>query len=123
MFRVLSDIHLGSDSVRIVPITRNIIKQDPFSIYVGFGSVRIHFYRIGFDSGFRVQFICPARVKCFELEILVILQSEAFICFINLPEPLRTVSRIGKKRNSTEQFWSCQIQLQTSFNNSKYYSE
>ena len=60
MFRVLSDIHLDSGSVRIIPITRNTTKQDPFGIYVGFGSVRIHFYRIGFSSGFRVRFICPA---------------------------------------------------------------
>ena len=60
MFRVLSDIHLDSGSVRIIPITRNTTKQDPFGIYVGFGSVRIHFYRIRFGSGFRVRFICPA---------------------------------------------------------------
>ena len=60
MFRVLSDIHLGPGSVRIIPITQNTTKQDPFGIYVGFGSVRIHFYRIGFGSGFRVRFICPA---------------------------------------------------------------
>ena len=60
MFRVLSDIHLGSGSVRIISITRNTIKQDPFGIYAGFGSVRIHFYRIGFGSGFRVRFIWPA---------------------------------------------------------------
>ncbi|CAG7896916.1 unnamed protein product, partial [Brassica rapa] len=33
----------GSD----ILITRNTIKQDPFGIYVGFRSVRIHFYRIG----------------------------------------------------------------------------
>ena len=59
MFRVLSDIHLGSGSVRIISITRNTIKQDPFGIYAGFGSVRIHFYRIGFGSRFRVRFICP----------------------------------------------------------------
>ncbi|CAG7861709.1 unnamed protein product, partial [Brassica rapa] len=51
-----------SGSVRIIPITRNTTKQDPFGIYVGFGSVRIHFYRIGFGSGFRVRFICPALV-------------------------------------------------------------
>ncbi|KAL0838335.1 hypothetical protein Bca101_090225 [Brassica carinata] len=61
-FRVLSDIHLGSDSVRIISITRNTIKQDPFGIYTGFGSVRIYFYRIGFGSGFRVRFICPALI-------------------------------------------------------------
>ena len=60
MFRVLSDIHLDSGSVRIISITRNTTKQDPFGIYIGFGSVQIHFYRIGFGSGFRVLFICPA---------------------------------------------------------------
>lgn len=60
MFRVLSDIHLDSGSVRIIPITRNTTKQDPFGIYVGFRSVRIRFYRIGFGSDFRVRFICPA---------------------------------------------------------------
>ena len=60
MFRVLSDIHLDSGSVRIIPITRNTTKQDPFGIYVGFGSVRIHFFRIGFGFDFRVRFICPA---------------------------------------------------------------
>ena len=62
MFRVLSDIHLDSGLVRIIPITRNTKKQDPFGIYVGFESVRIHFYRIGSGSGFRVRFICPALV-------------------------------------------------------------
>ncbi|KAG5400268.1 hypothetical protein IGI04_014875 [Brassica rapa subsp. trilocularis] len=51
MFRVLSDIHLDLGSVRMIPITRNTTKQDPFGIYVVFGSVRIHFYRIGFGSG------------------------------------------------------------------------
>ena len=60
MFRVLSGIHLGSGSVRIILITRNTIKQDPFGIYARFGSVRIHFYRIGFGLSFRVRFICPA---------------------------------------------------------------
>ena len=60
MFRVLSDIYLDSGSVQIILITRNTTKQDPFGIYVGFGSVRIHFYRIGFGSGYRVWFICPA---------------------------------------------------------------
>ena len=60
MFRILSDIHLDSGSVRIIPITQNTTKQDPFGIYFGFGSVQIHFYRIGFGSGFRVWFICPA---------------------------------------------------------------
>ena len=60
MFRILSDIHLDSGSVRIIPITRNTTKQDPFGIYVGFGSVQIHFYRIGFGLGFWVRFICPA---------------------------------------------------------------
>ena len=34
MFRVLSDIHLDSGSVRIIPITRNTTKQDSFGIYV-----------------------------------------------------------------------------------------
>ena len=65
MFRVLSDIHLDSGSVQIVPITRNTTKQDPFGIYVGIGSVRIHFYRIGFGSDYRVRFICPALVRMF----------------------------------------------------------
>ncbi|KAG5388564.1 hypothetical protein IGI04_030105 [Brassica rapa subsp. trilocularis] len=55
MFRVLSDIHLGPGSVRIIPITQCTKKQDPFGIYVGFGSVRIHFHRIGFGSDFRVR--------------------------------------------------------------------
>ena len=63
MFRVLSDIHLDLGSVRIISITRNTTKQDSFGIYVGFGSVRIHFYRIGFGSGFRVRFICPALIQ------------------------------------------------------------
>ena len=45
MFRVLSDIHLDSGSVRIISITRNTTKHDPFGVYVGFGSVRIYFYR------------------------------------------------------------------------------
>ena len=63
MFRVLSDIHLDSGSVRIIPITRNTTKQDLFGIYVGFGSVRIHFYRIVFGLDFRVRFICPALHK------------------------------------------------------------
>ena len=60
MFRVLSDIHLDSGSIRIISITRNTTKQDLFGIYVGFRSVRIHFYRVGFGLGFRVWFICPA---------------------------------------------------------------
>ncbi|KAL0828448.1 hypothetical protein Bca101_052126 [Brassica carinata] len=47
-------------SLRILSITRNTIKHDPFGIYVGFGSVRIHFYRIGFGLDFWVRFICPA---------------------------------------------------------------
>ncbi|WZZ86901.1 hypothetical protein YC2023_115480 [Brassica napus] len=64
MFRVLSDIHLGSGSVWIIPITQNTKKQDPFSIYVGFRSVRIRFYLIGFGSDFRVRFICPALILC-----------------------------------------------------------
>ncbi|KAL0733355.1 hypothetical protein Bca4012_009565 [Brassica carinata] len=62
MFRVLSYIHLNSGSVRIIPITQNTTKQDLFGIYVGFGSVRIHFYRIGIGSDFQVRFICPALV-------------------------------------------------------------
>ncbi|KAG5396846.1 hypothetical protein IGI04_018660 [Brassica rapa subsp. trilocularis] len=45
MFRVLSDIHLDSGSVRIIPITQNTTKQDPFGIYIGFG-----FIFIGSDS-------------------------------------------------------------------------
>ena len=45
IFRVLSGIHLCSDSVRTIPIIQNIIKQDPFAIYVGFG-----FIFIGSDS-------------------------------------------------------------------------
>ena len=48
MFRVLSNIHLSSGSVQMILIIRNTIKQDPFGIYVGFGSVQIHFYRIRF---------------------------------------------------------------------------
>ena len=68
MFRVLSDIHLDSDSVQIIPITQNTTKQDPFGIYVGFGSIRIHFYRIGFGSGFRVRFICPALEVTMEIK-------------------------------------------------------
>ena len=67
MFRVLSDIHLDLGSVRIIPITRNTTKQDPFGIYVGFGSVRIHFYQIGFGSGYRVRFICPALLSPIDL--------------------------------------------------------
>ena len=52
MFWVLSDIHLGSGSNN----THNpkYQKQDPFGIYVEFGSVRIHFYRIGFGSDFQI---------------------------------------------------------------------
>ncbi|CAN6837213.1 unnamed protein product [Brassica oleracea var. botrytis] len=34
-----------SGSVQIILITRNTIKHDPFGIYVGFRSVRIHFYQ------------------------------------------------------------------------------
>ncbi|CAG7864039.1 unnamed protein product, partial [Brassica rapa] len=60
MFRFLSYIHLITGSVRIIPITQNTIKQDPFGIYVRFGSIQIHFYRIGFGSDFRVRFICLA---------------------------------------------------------------
>ncbi|KAL0748538.1 hypothetical protein Bca101_030540 [Brassica carinata] len=45
--------------VRIISITRNTIKQDSFGIYVGFGSVQIHFSRIRFSSNFWVRFICP----------------------------------------------------------------
>ncbi|CAF2060593.1 unnamed protein product [Brassica oleracea] len=62
MFRVLSDIHLGPGSVRIIPITQNTKKQDPFVIYVGFGSVRIHFYRIGFGSDFRHSLVVAVFV-------------------------------------------------------------
>ena len=50
MFRILSDIHLGKGSVRIIPITRYTIKQNSFGIYTGFGSVQIYFYRIGFSD-------------------------------------------------------------------------
>lgn len=39
------DIHLGSDSVQIKPIKYRLVKQDPFSIHVGFGLVQI---RLGF---------------------------------------------------------------------------
>ena len=56
MFRVLPDIHLGLGSVRIIPITRNTIKQDSFGIYAGF-----RFIFIG--SGFWVRFICPVLLK------------------------------------------------------------
>ena len=70
MFRVLSDIHLGPGLVRIIPITQNTKKQDPFGIYVGFGSVRIYFYRIGFGSDFRVRFICPALIWTKKTNIL-----------------------------------------------------
>ncbi|WZZ19355.1 hypothetical protein YC2023_112444 [Brassica napus] len=63
MFRVLSDIHLGPGSVRIISITQYTEKYDPFGIYIGFGSVRIHFYRIGFGSDFRIRFICPALLS------------------------------------------------------------
>ena len=56
IFRVLSGTHLGSSSVKIIPITQNTTKQDPISIYVGCGSVRIHFYWIGFGSDFWVRF-------------------------------------------------------------------
>ena len=59
MFRILSDIQLGSDSVRIIPITRNTIKKYSFGIYIGFGSIQINFYRIGFGLSFQVRFICP----------------------------------------------------------------
>ena len=62
MFQILSDIHLGPGSVRIIPITQNTKKQDPFGIYFGFGLVQIHFHRIGFGSDFRIQFICSALV-------------------------------------------------------------
>ena len=86
MFRVLSDIHLGPGSVRIIPITQNTKKQDPFGIYVGFGSVRIHFYRIGFGSDFRVRFICPALLPykwtIFISLNLTILNSTFFFQFI-----------------------------------------
>ena len=75
MFRILSDIHLDSDSVRIIPITRNTTEQDPFGIYVGFGSVRIHFYRIGFGSNFRVRFICPALIDPIGLSLVQVLES------------------------------------------------
>ena len=35
MFRVLSDIYLGPGSVRIIPITQNTTKQNPFGICAG----------------------------------------------------------------------------------------
>ena len=63
IFRVLSYIYLGWNSVRIKFITSNTIKQDPFGIYVGFGSVEIYFYYIKLGSDFRVPSICPALVK------------------------------------------------------------
>ena len=50
MFRVLSNIHLGSGSVRIIPITRNTIKQDPFGIYVGFGFILSDQFRFEFTG-------------------------------------------------------------------------
>jgi len=42
MFRVLSDIHLGSGSVRIILITQNTIKQDLIGIYAEFGSGSVY---------------------------------------------------------------------------------
>ena len=38
---------------------KNQKKNDPFGIYVGFGSVLIHFYWIRFGLDFWVRFICP----------------------------------------------------------------
>ena len=60
MFRVLSDIHLDSGSVRIIPITRNTTKQHLFGIYVGFGSVRIYFYWIRFGFSGSVYLSSPS---------------------------------------------------------------
>ena len=68
MFQVLSDIHLDSGSVRIIPQnkTHSVLTSDSDSVRIipqnkthlvftsdsdRFGSVRIHFYRIGFGSG------------------------------------------------------------------------
>ncbi|CAN6852397.1 unnamed protein product [Brassica oleracea] len=62
-------------SVGIIPITQNTKKQDPFGIYVGFGSVRIHFYRIGFGSDFRVRFIYRALVDPIGLSLVQVLES------------------------------------------------
>ena len=39
-----------SGLVRIISITQNITKQDPFG-----SSVRVHFYRIEFDTDFRAR--------------------------------------------------------------------
>ena len=63
MFRVLSDIHLGLGSVWIIFITRNTIKQDPFGIYVGFGSFRDLFlsYWIRFEFSGSVYLPNPKK--------------------------------------------------------------
>lgn len=50
MFWVLLDIHLDLGTVRIILTIQDTIKEDPFSIYAGFGLVQIHFYRIRFST-------------------------------------------------------------------------
>ncbi|CAF1848781.1 unnamed protein product [Brassica napus] len=54
---VIDNYFRCSGSVQIILITRNTIKHDPFGIYVGFRSVRIHFYQIGFGL-----FASPTRL-------------------------------------------------------------
>ena len=53
MFRVLSDIHLDSGSVRIIPITRNTTKQD-HSVFTS-GSDSFFSDRIRFGFGLFAQ--------------------------------------------------------------------
>lgn len=42
---------------------QNTIKQDPFDIYIGFRSVRIHFYQVKFGSNLRNLFFSSPKQK------------------------------------------------------------